>query len=289
MNKLVCVVGPTASGKTKYAISLHKQSPSILVSADSRQVYREMDIVTGKDHPNDTPIYGIDIVDSNEDCSVSVWYDAVMPRIETAWKEGKQVIVVGGTGLYVKAITNGIETISIPINQCLRDELSPLSITELQRKLKEVDEQKFLSMNNSDVNNSRRLVRAIEIEIFKKEYQNHEEATASQMDCKDINMFGLKCIDDSNYRYRIIQRVEERLKSGAIEETKKLLAKYDPNSKPMTAIGYKSIIKYIKMACTKEAMINEWVSNEVAYSKRQMTWFRKQPVIWYDVANQTGE
>jgi tRNA dimethylallyltransferase len=212
-----------------------------------------------------------------------VWYDAVIPHIEAAWDEGKQVIVVGGTGLYVKAITDGIETMSVPINQSLRDELSPLSITELQDKLKELDEQKFVSMNNSDVNNPRRLVRAIEIQIFKRENRNPELTTVSRMD--EVKMIGLRYFDDSNHRYKIMQRVEERLKSGAIAETKTLLAKYDSSLKSMTAIGYKSIISHLKGELSYDQTVESWVSDEMAYVKRQLTWFNKiKSLEWYDIA-----
>ncbi|MBP9670445.1 tRNA (adenosine(37)-N6)-dimethylallyltransferase MiaA [Candidatus Woesebacteria bacterium] len=277
MNKLICVVGPTATGKTKKAVVLSKQAPSILVSADSRQVYRWMDIVTGKDHPADFVLYGIDIVEPDEDCSVSVWHDAVMPHIQRAWDEGKQVIVVGGTGLYVKAITDGIETMSVPINQSLRDELSPLSITELQNKLKEVDEQKFSSMNNSDVNNPRRLIRAIEISISPK---SPLETRISNL---ESNIIGLKYSDEQIHHNKVRERVLSRLESGAIEETKTLLSKYDPSLKSMTAIGYKSIISHLKGELSYDQMIENWVNDEMAYVKRQLTWFNKQPVIWYDV------
>jgi tRNA dimethylallyltransferase len=91
-----------------------------------------MEPVTGKDHPKDIMIYGIDIVEPDESCSVAVWYDSVIHHIRKAWQEGKQVIVVGGTGLYKKSIAGGIETMQIPINQILRDQLNPLSIAELQ-------------------------------------------------------------------------------------------------------------------------------------------------------------
>ena len=287
MSQLICVVGPTATGKTKKAIELFSQVPSILVSADSRQVYRSMDIVTGKDHPENINLYGIDIVDPDQDCSVAIWYDSVMPHIKRAWKEGKQVIMVGGTGLYIKAITNGIETMSVPINQSLRDELSLLSITELQDRLKAIDEKKFSSMNNSDANNPRRLIRAIEI-ITSGIIPSQ---TIKQIDTQII---GLKYFDDlpaqagSNHRSAIKSRVIDRINRGAVEETKQLLTKYDPSLKSMSAIGYKSIISFIEGQLTKEQMIETWVGDEMAYAKRQLTWFRKQQVIWYDVDNTQG-
>jgi tRNA dimethylallyltransferase len=124
-----------------------------------------MDIVPGKDHPRDIMLYGIDLVDPDESCSVSVWYDSVRTYIDEAFSQNKQVIVVGGTGLYVRSVTDGIETMDIPINHSLRAELETLSITKLQEKLIGLDRAKFDSMNHSDSHNPRRLSRAIEISI----------------------------------------------------------------------------------------------------------------------------
>lgn len=277
MHQLLCIVGPTGTGKTKRALKEFRQQPGILVSADSRQVYRGMDIVTGKDHPRDTIIYGVDIVDPDQPCSVSVWYDAVIPHIERAWAEGKLPIVVGGTGLYVKALTEGIPTMGIPINQSLRDELVRLSITELQNKLIKLNHSKFESMNRSDQLNSRRLVRAIEVTM------SPILPLKSSSSFLESNLIGLKYYDDSHYRRKVIDRVKARLRLGAVNETKSLLTKYNRDLPSMSAIGYRSIIKYLEKESTKEQMIDSWVADELAYAKRQLTWFRKQPTIWYDV------
>ncbi|MEI8232629.1 MAG: tRNA (adenosine(37)-N6)-dimethylallyltransferase MiaA [bacterium] len=278
MNKLLCIVGPTGTGKTKKAIELSKEQPSILVSADSRQVYRGMDIVTGKDHPPGTKIYGIDLVSPSDPCSVSVWDDAVFPHLTQAWAEGKLPIVVGGTGLYVKALTEGIFTMQVPINQPLRDELETLSIIELQQKLNQLDEHKFASLNHSDSMNPRRLIRAIEVAMF---------APSSPMVNPQVEseIIGLRYADSSTYHAKVTQRVLSRLKAGAIEETENLLTRYDKNIQSMSAIGYTSIIKYLENTITKEELIKQWVAGELSYAKRQMTWFRKQSVIWYDVDN----
>lgn len=293
MNKLLCIVGPTATGKTARAIAESLTQPSIIVSADSRQVYRGMDIVTGKDHPKDVVIYGVDILRPDESCSVAVWYDTVMQPIRQAWTEGKQVIVVGGTGLYVKAITAGIDTMQVPLNQPLRNELESLSIPELQEKLISLDSPKFAAMNHSDALNPRRLIRAIEVSRFLHVGRNDivsrlETACAGRRSreiSKDSKMIGLKYSDESIQRNKIMERVVSRLSHGAIEETKKLLVKYNQGLQSMTAIGYKSIISFLEGNLTEAEMIEKWVSGEIAYAKRQMTWFRKQPVIWYDIDN----
>lgn len=283
MNKLLCIVGATATGKTKKAIELYHQTPSILVSADSRQVYRGMDIVTGKDHPHDIPIFGLDLVDSDQSCSVSVWHEAVMPHIREAWDAGKQVIVVGGTGLYVKALTDGIDTMCVPMNYVLRQELETLSINELQEKLKEIDIGKFDSMNRSDSLNPRRLIRAIEVS------SSPVVPLTSSVTDLESSMIGLKYFDNSNYRSKVRERVLSRLENGALEETKSLLTKYGKNLQSMSAIGYKSIINFIENRCTQEQMVAQWVIDELSYAKRQLTWFRKQPVIWYDVEKVNGK
>lgn len=286
MNKIICIVGATGTGKTARALELSGEQSSILVSADSRQVYRGMDIVTGKDHPKDVTIYGIDIVSPDEPCSVAVWYDNVIPVIKRAWQSGKMPIIVGGTGLYVKAITDGIETMQVPINQKLRDNLSALSITELQEKLKTLNQSKFDEMNNSDQHNPRRVIRAIEVATY---YQENQDLQKPPRNIVDSKIIGLRSPEIEIYRKIIRQRVISRISLGAIEETRSLLVKYSVDLPSMSAIGYMSIIKFLKNDCTRTEMIEDWVSGELAYAKRQMTWFRKQPVIWYDINNNKND
>ena len=276
--RLLCIVGPTATGKTAHALKLASKQPSILVSADSRQVYRGMDIVTGKDHPRDVPIFGVDIVDPDQSCSVSVWYDAVMSHITAAWGKGILPIVVGGTGLYVKALTNGIGTLHIPPNEHLRSELAGYSVTELQDKLHQVGPQKLTSMNESDRANSRRLTRAIEICDYRESHP--ERALASRMGNSDSTIIGLRYYDDSNYRSTIKARVRARLAAGAAQETKRLLSQYGEHIQSLSAIGYRSLIAYVKGEASEAEMVDRWVADELAYAKRQIVWFKKQPVEW---------
>lgn len=273
MNNLLCIVGPTATGKTKLALYLAQLFPSILVSADSRQVYRGLDIVTGKDHPPGMIIYGIDLVNPSEPCSVSLWYEAVMSTIEKAWGEGKLPIVVGGTGLYIKALTSGIATMQVGINSSLRDKLEALSITELQAKLRELDHAKFDSMNHSDSLNPRRLIRAIEVAMS-------PDLPESKILNLDSKLIGLKYFDTSKYRSAIELRVKKRILSGAIPETKRLMTSASPQS--LSAIGYRSICAYLNKIISYDQMIEQWVHDELTYAKRQLTWFNKQKVTWYD-------
>ncbi len=273
---LLCIVGPTATGKTALALEIAGKQPSILVSADSRQVYRGMDIVTGKDHPRETHIYGVDMVDPNEPCSVSTWYDAVMPYIETAWSEGKLPIVVGGTGLYIKALTSGIATIHIPPNEMLRKELGRKSVVELQLLLQKNNPEKLASMNESDRANPRRLIRAIEI-------ANSPQRLRPMIYDLQSKLIGLCYFNEKKYQEVVEVRVRARLAEGAVEETKHLISRYDEHVESLTAIGYRSIVMYLKGEIGENQMIEKWVHDELAYAKRQMVWFKKQQVEWHFV------
>lgn len=277
MNQLLCIVGPTGTGKTKLALHLASLFPSILISADSRQVYRGMDIVTGKDHPEGIDLLGVDLVDPTEPCSVSVWYDAVMPPIIHAWGEGKLPIVVGGTGLYVKALISGIPTIKIPLNPALRKSLARLTVQELQAKLQTLDHPKFAQLNSSDVHNPRRLIRAIEVAL------SPLSPLESNISSLESYIIGLHYFDNSNYGSKVRQRVLARLRLGALKETDQLLTTSTPQA--LTALGYRSLAAHLRGELTHQQMVDSWVHDELAYSKRQMTYFRKlKDVRWYDAA-----
>lgn len=276
MSKIICIVGSTATGKTQKAIDLSLGKMSIIVSADSRQVYRGMDIVPGKDHDQNIQIHGIDLVDPDEPSSVSLWYDAVVPTIKNAISNDIQVIVVGGTGLYVKALLSGIETMNVPINASLRRSLEGEEVVVLQDKLRKLDNTKFDSLNHSDLFNKRRLIRAIEVALS-------PIAQTKDLQKFDAEIHALRYANKHNQESQIHKRVLARLDLGAVDETKRLLAKYDPSLQSMTAIGYRSIIAYLQSELTYDQMIANWVHDEMSYVKRQNTWFHKMKVIWYDV------
>src|SRR3989344_9536067 len=161
MKRALIIVGPTAVGKTDLAFSLSRAFPSVLISADSIQVYLGADIIAGKDRSVET--FFLDIVLPHKSFSVREFIEKVRPLIEKAKKENKIPIIVGGTGFYVNALFGKIDTISIPPNKNLREKLEKLSIESLQKKLKKTNPHRFEEMNNSDRNNKGRLIRAIEI------------------------------------------------------------------------------------------------------------------------------
>jgi len=249
MDKLLVICGPTATGKTALAAVLAKQLNGELVSADSRQVYRGMDLVTGKDRP-DVPIWLYDVVNPDEAFSVSQWVALARVAIADIQKKKKLPILVGGTGLYIKALLHPFETIDIPPDIALRARLQKLSITELQKMVTRSD------MNDSDWNNPRRLIRKIEIKKFNKKIIKKEK----KYDALMIGLTAQLSVLDS----RIDTRFQERLRQGMKQEIDELVKKYNNNLSAMSAIGL----------------------NEHAYARRQMTWFKKQKGIhWFDVTD----
>lgn len=277
--KLLCLAGPTSTGKTALANKLIKKLnlPSVLISADSRQVYRGMDIVTGKDHDPSMSLAGIDLVTPDQACSVSVWYRAIEPYLTSS----PLTIVVGGTGLWFKALFNGIETMSIPPDPALRHRLESLTLKELQAELAVLAPSRLSSLNHSDLHNPRRLIRAIEIAQSSHFDQGALPKTTTG---RDTLFLGLRYSSLNLYQAKIRERVLSRLQLGAIEETKKLLAQYPAGSPALTAIGYRSIIRFLKAEITQNELIEIWTTDELNYAKRQLTWFKKvKNIHWYEV------
>lgn len=280
----IFIVGTTGTGKTKLATMLANKSPdSIIISADSRQVYREMDIVTGKDHPKNLDIKGINLVGPNQDFSVSEWYDYVKPLYDRAQDVGKQVIIVGGTGFYVRSLTSGIETLSVPINPKLRTKLEKLSVGELQEILKQKNLSKFNQLNHSDQLNPRRLVRAIEVSSTDLNTPTSSVPTYTQP------LIGLYYQDLEMQKKVIRERVLARIDSGAIKETEKLISKYGSVIQGMSALGYLQIRRHLLGEISEGELVELWTLDELKYAKRQLTYFRKLNVVWYDRGRMSTE
>lgn len=321
-NKILVVCGPTATGKTKLAIHLANIFDGELVSADSRQIYKGMDIGTGKDMPkkisnhksqipnlqiknkkytlipyeiDNTLLWMVDIVNPDEEFSVAQYEYLAGTVIDNIRKRGKLAIVVGGTGLYINALLSPFETSHIPMDKILRQELQALSIEELQEKLQETDPVTFKKLNPSDRQNSRRLVRKIEIALWRdlpacRQAVRPSFAKATDGQVKsNVFIVGLTAPFAELYR-RIDQRVEQRVHEGVIKEIQSLLdSGYTWDLPSMNTFGYKEWKEYFNASpetrnVLTPAIIQRWKWDEHAYARRQMTWFRKQnDVEWYDV------
>ncbi len=272
----IFIVGTTGTGKTNLAVKIAEKTSSIIISADSRQVYREMDVVTGKDHPENIDIKGINLIGPNEDFSVSQWYDSVHPLYSPAIEGGRQVIVVGGTGFYVRALTNSIATLSIPVSPKLRAKLEKLSINELQEILKRKNISKFNQFNHSDQLNPRRLIRAIEVA------STSLDSAISPVPNYTQPLIGLYYQDLELQKNVIRERVLARLDNGAIKETENLLSKYGSSNQGMSALGYLQIRRHLQGDISLDELVELWTIDELKYAKRQLTFFRKLNVVWYD-------
>src|SRR5258708_14649505 len=268
IQKLLVICGPTATGKTELALQLAKEFNGTLGSADSRQVYKYMDIGTGK---GSEKILGYDLVRPDEEFSVSSYSRFASQAIEEIQKEKKLPILVGGTGLYIKAVVDGIGTINIPRILKLRSQLEGKKPEELFEILKKLDPHRTNSMNNSDKNNPRRLIRAIEI-------SNLPAFPAGKQFTKpnyDVLMIGL-IAPLPELKKRIENRVEERIKNGFEKEIDLLKEKDLFRYVPRVTLGYKDWPD-----------IGKWKIEEFKYAKRQITWFKKDKRInWFSVGEQ---
>lgn len=308
---LLAIVGPTAVGKTRLAVEIKKELDSRfhgndrtraeLVSVDSRQVYIGMDIGTGKD----AKIFGTDLTKPNKLFNVADYCHTVKPYIQKLLNNGKLPILVGGTGLYLKALIDGFETLEIPPNTVLRKKLEKLTIVELQKELLSMYPYmnnnyekggEVVGMNNSDWNNPRRLIRRIEIEKYKFIPLCHSRPATecgvnssgnlkskesdSSLRWNDIVIIGLTA-PLPTIKQNIERRVKERLDKGLFDEIKSLVDKYGWNEVLRNTIAYKEWEDYFSRKITKEAAIENWIKDEFNYAKRQLTWFKKdRRIVW---------
>lgn len=309
MNKLLIICGPTATGKTALALTLAEKFHGDLLVADSRQVYRGMDIGTGKDIPKefevrsskflpkvDSPLvdkvqyysngkinlWGMDLVNPDEEFSVTEYVRVTKPIIEHVWQEKKLSIITGGTGLYIKALTQPLNDIYIPRNQALRVELEKLPTSELRNRLQLISEIRFTHMNHSDQHNPRRLIRAIEQEEWKKENKSYQSLAISLQ--PDILQIGIRAPLGVLFE-RIDQRVEMRVQQEIESEIKKLLDHgFSWDLPAMSGLGYGQWRDYFAGKKSLPETIIEWKKAEHDYAKRQLTWFKKDTAIeWYDI------
>lgn len=283
VNKLLVVCGPTATGKTALALHLAKVFRGNLISADSRQVYRGMDIITNKGLPKGKKIYLTDLVDPKKDFSVSQWRKEAKKVIGQLQKDKKLPIVVGGTGLYIESLIKNIESINIPPNKKLRNEMEGKSVDELYETLAHVDAVRAANMNQSDKKNPRRLLRAIEVGLAKNSNQNR----ASAGDYEFL-MIGLIAPKDVLFE-KIKKGVGSRLKAGALSEVKHLLTQRDVSwdAQSMTGIGYRELKPYFEKREKLEVCVKNWIKAEQRYARRQLTWFKKYKELkWFDVSQE---
>lgn len=272
MNSLIVITGPTASGKTRLAALVAREINAEIISADSRQVYRGMDLGTGKDI-DDYYVDGeliryhlIDIVDAGEKYNLYQYQEDFIKAYNDIVARGKRVILCGGSGLYVESVINAYKLVHVPANNDFRKQCEIKTYDELVEELKQL---KRLH-NTTDIDSKQRLIRALEIEYFYKEFP--QEAN-NFPELKSI----IIAVDISREyrRNRISSRLKLRVDEGMIDEVKRLLSS---GISPEDLIYYGLEYKYVTQYIVGEISYNEMLDNlEIAihqFAKRQMTWFR---------------
>ena len=283
MDKIICIAGPTASGKTALAVELAKLYNGEVVSCDSMQIYRRMDIGTAKptlEEMQGIPHHMIDICDPQDDFSVSRYCDMAAPIVDDIIARGKTAIIAGGTGLYMASLIKGNDFADFPATghrQRLEERLAAEGVQPLLAELWEVDPE---SAANS-MSNPRRIVRALEVFYETGEtITSHNIKTQSRPSRYEPLWFALTDENRQDLYDRINHRVGIMLENGLQDEIRGLLADGIPTGcTAMQAIGYKEFVDALEGKCTVEEAADQVRMFSRRYGKRQLTWFRRNPKV----------
>lgn len=274
--KIICIVGPTACGKTKLGVKLARKFDGEIISADSRQVYTGMDIGTGKDlkEYKKTPYHLIDISNPKKQVTLSDWQNLAIKKIKELHKYGKIPFIVGGTGLYINSIVDGYILNDEKVDLDLRKKLNSTSLSELQKMLKKLDK---IAYKKIDINNIRRVIRAIEIakagSSISKPYRKK---------IFDSLVIGIT-FDRDVINKRIDKRIKDRIENENMIEEIAWLKKSGLSWKRLEDFGleYRYIGRYLKKELEFDEMINQLEIATHQFAKRQMTWFNKRKdIVW---------
>ncbi len=270
MNKTALLFGPTATGKTELAVELASQKNIEIISADSMQVYRHMDIGTAKptkEQRKKAAHHLIDIVDPDEEWNVSFFIRNAKSLSEKILKKGRLPLVVGGTGFYLNAFINDFSFPLAPASVRIRQELLKKSAEELRAELEKADPVSAAKISKND---KKRAVRALEVFLLTG------TAISKLQKNKERDDLILICLDDKreNIYSRINERVDDMMRAGLIEEVSSLLEKgYSKSLVSMQALGYKEIVEYLEKRLTKEETVELIKRRTRNFAKRQISWF----------------
>lgn len=290
--ELITIIGPTASGKTAFAAALAARLDTEIISGDSRQVYRSMDIGTGKDLADyvvdgkQIPYHLIDICNPGDKYNVFEYQHDFHKAFEEIRKKGKLPILCGGTGMYIESVLRGFKLLDVPQNQALRESLKGKSLAELEQILASY---KVLH-NKTDVDSAQRAIRAIEIEEF------YKTEAPDKREYAPINslIIGVD-IDRDLRREKISKRLRARLDEGMVDEVRAILATgVKPEDLIYYGLEYKFLTLYIIGQLTYDEMVSQLEIAIHQFAKRQMTWFRGMErrglhIHWLDATLPTDE
>ena len=293
MNPIICIAGPTASGKTALAVELAKELNGEVVSCDSMQVYRRMDIGTAKptrEEMQGIPHHMIDVAEPDEDFSVSRYCDMASPIVDDIVARGKTAISAGGTGLYMDSLIRGNAFAPCPatgVREKLEAQADAEGMQAMLRWLQSVDPDSAARLHLSD---RKRILRALEVYLETGEtITEHNRKTQQRPPKYSPLWLGLDFADRGELYRRIDGRVDAMLKMGLMEEIRELLASGIPaKCTAMQAIGYKEFVNALNGEETVEAAAEEVKKSSRHYAKRQLTWFRRNPRLHW-LTRQAGQ
>lgn len=275
--KMITILGPTASGKTPVAAALALRTDGEIISADSRQIYRRMDIGTGKDLADycidgtKIPYHLIDIAEPGTKYNLFQYQQDFHNAYDDICSRGKLPILCGGTGLYIEAVLGGYQLSPVPQNQALRDSLASKSLEELTAMLVELKRRNGSNMHNqTDVDTAQRAIRAIEIETYNLEHPTPER----QLPPVDSLIVGID-IDRDLRREKITRRLKARLDEGMVDEIRSLIDEgINPDDLIYYGLEYKFVTEYVVGNLSYDEMFRQLEIAIHQFAKRQMTWFR---------------
>ena len=295
MKPTVYVIGgPTASGKSNLAVELAKKINGEIISADSMQIYKDMDIGTAKvtkEEMQGIKHYMIDFLSPEERYSVSSFKKDAENAIEEILQKGKTPIVVGGTGLYIDSLIYGIEFRDEKFDEQYRESLNKIAEEQgldiLYKEAQKIDPD---AMQKISINDKKRIIRVLEIYHKTGKTKTEMEIESRKNEVKyNYKVFAITMPREKLYE-RIEKRVDIMIKQGLIEEVQKILEKYSKFPTAMQGLGYKEVVEYLENKTTKEEMIEKIKKETRHYAKRQLTWFRKnKETIWLDGENDIAQ
>ena len=283
--KVIVICGPTASGKTSLSVELAKKCNGEIISADSMQIYKEMNIGTAKvtlEEMQGIKHYMIDIVSPTERYSVAEFKVQAEKAIEEILKKGKTPIIAGGTGLYVNSLIYNIQYNDIKIDEeyrkYLEERVEKEGLQSLYEEAKKID---FEAMKSISKNDQKRILRVLEMYHQTGKTKTELEKESRKEEVKyDYKVYAISLAREELYK-RINKRVDIMIEQGLIEEVENLLKKYNKFPTAMQGLGYKEVVEYLDKKITKEEMIEKIKMETRRYAKRQITWFKKiENVKW---------
>lgn len=289
--KVIVICGPTASGKTSLSVELAKKCNGEIISADSMQIYKEMNIGTAKVTPEEMQgikHYMIDIVSPTERYSVAEFKVQAEKAIEEILKKGKTPIIAGGTGLYVNSLIYNIQYNDIKIDEeyrkYLEERVEKEGLQSLYEEAKKIDFEAMKSISKSD---QKRILRVLEMYHQTGKTKTELEKESRKEEVKyDYKVYAINWEREELYK-RINKRVDIMIEQGLIEEVENLLKKYNKFPTAMQGLGYKEVVEYLDKKIKKEEMIEKIKMETRRYAKRQITWFKKIENVKWIQGNKT--